>query len=274
MRLYMSIDIEGIVGVVSREHTAVEGFEYQQARIWMTDTAAVAAQAAFDAGASAVVMSDSHGNMQNLMIDRLPKAVELVRSRPRPLGMLQGIEHGRFDGALFLGWHTGATHESGILGHTMRSVVLRELRVNGTSVSEAGFYAPLAGHFGVPVIAISGDDQFVAETKSFLPDVEAATVKWAYGHLAARTLMPEPAHALVADATRRAIARLGSFTPTRLAGPVTIEVAFKHRLPAEFWGLTKWVTRLDATTIRYIADDMVDASKFMGFLLGYASTVT
>ncbi len=105
----MSIDIEGIVGVVSREHTAVEGFEYQQARIWMTDTAAAAAQAAFDAGATAVVMSDSHGNMQNLMIDRLPKAVELVRSRPRPLGMLQGIEHGRFDGALFLGWHTGAT---------------------------------------------------------------------------------------------------------------------------------------------------------------------
>jgi len=273
MRLYMSIDIEGIVGVVSREHTAVEGFEYQQARIWMTDTAAAAATAAFDAGAEAVVMSDSHGNMQNLMLERLPARVELVRSRPRPLGMLQGLEHGKFDGALFLGWHTGATHRSGILGHTMRSVVLRELRLNGVSVSEAGFYAPLAGQFGVPVIAISGDDEFVAETKAFLPDVEAATVKWSHGHLAARTLMPEPAHALVAEATKRAIARLGSFRPTRIEGKPTLEIAFKHRLPAEFWSYTRWVERLDAYTIRYVADDMIDASKFVMFLLGYSSTV-
>ena len=269
----MSIDIEGIVGVVSREHTSPDGFEYQQARIWMTDTAASAARAAFEAGAEAVVMSDSHGNMQNLMLERLPPGVELVRSRPRPLGMLQGIEHGRFDGALFLGWHTGATHASGILGHTMRSLVLRELRLNGVSVSEAGFYAPLAGHFGVPVIAISGDDQFVAETRAFLPDVEAATVKWCSGHLSARTLMPEAAHSLVGAATTRAINRLRDFRPMPPLRKPVLEVVFKHRLPAEFWSFTRWVERSDAYTIRYVAEDMIDASRFMTFLLGYSSTV-
>ncbi|MBL8702256.1 MAG: M55 family metallopeptidase [Alphaproteobacteria bacterium] len=273
MRFYISVDIEGIVGVVSRDHTGVEGFEYQAARIWMTDTAAAAAQAALDSGAHEVVLSDSHGSMQNLILERLPPGVQLVRSKPRPLGMLQGIDEGRFDGAMFVGWHTGATHNSGILGHTMRSLVLRELRLNGRSVSEAGFYAPLAGQFGVPVIMISGDDQFVAETRSFLPDVEAATVKWAYGHTSARTLMPAAAHALVADAAKRAIARLKGFKPTRLEKPV-LEVAFKHRLPAEFWALTKWVERLDAYTIRYQADDMADASRFMVFLLGYAPTVS
>lgn len=274
MRFYISVDIEGIVGVVSRDHTSPEGFEYQAARIWMTDTAAAAAQAALDAGAREVVLSDSHGSMNNLILERLPPGVQLVRSKPRPLGMLQGIDEGRFDGAMFVGWHTGATHVSGILGHTMRSTVLRELRLNGTSVSEGGFYAPLAGEFGVPVIMISGDDQFVAETRKFLPDVEAATVKWSYGHMAARTLMPAAAHQLVADTTMRAIGRLKTFKPTRLAAKPVLEVAFKHRLPAELWSLTRWVERVDAYTIRYEAVDMADASRFMVFLLSYASTVT
>lgn len=274
MRFYISVDIEGIVGVVSRDHTSPEGFEYQAARVWMTDTAAAAAQAALESGATDIVISDSHGAMTNLILERLPPSVQLVRSKPRPLGMVQGIDEGRFDGAMFLGWHTGATHESGILGHTMRGLVLRELRVNGTSVSEAGFYAPLAGHFGVPVILISGDDQFVAETKRFLPTVEAAVVKHAYGHMSARTMMPAPAHALVAAATKRAIARLPEFKPLRLAGKPVIEVAFKHRLPAELWSLTRWVERLDAYTIRYVAEDMADASRFMVFLLSYAATAT
>jgi D-amino peptidase len=269
MRLFISADIEGIAGVATRDQTMLEGFEYQSGRLWMTDTVTAACKAAFAAGVKEIVVADSHGTHLNILPDRLPKGVQLVRGKPRPLGMVQGVEHGRFDGALFLGWHTGSTHVSGVLGHTMQGRVIREIRLNGKVVSEAGFYHPLIGHFGVPLIAISGDDQFVEETKGLVGDVEAAVVKWAYGTFATRTLTPEESYDLVAETTRRAIARIGGFKPYRIEGEITIEVNFKHRPPAEILSLLPQVERVDGYTIRTKVPDMVAAANFMIVTLAY-----
>ena len=274
MRFYISADIEGIAGVVSREHTSPQGFEYERARDWMTDTVAAACEAALGAGAEEIVVSDSHGNGQNLKMERLPDKVQLVRSWPRPLAMMQGIEVGRYDGAMFIGYHAGSTAMGGILSHTMRSVSLREVRLNGRVVPEAGVNAAIAGHFGVPIIMISGDDAFVAETREILGDVEAATVKWAYSTLSARTLTPKAAYALVAETARRAIARRRDFQPHRIAGPIELQVSFKHRFPAEYLSFTNFVERIDAFTIRYVGKDIEEISRFLVFLLGYSSTLS
>ena len=272
MRLYISADIEGIVGVVSREQTLPGGFEYPSARIWMTDTVAAAAEAAFAMGVEEVVVADSHGPMQNLLIDRLPSRVQVVRGKPRPLGMVAGCEVGSYVGALFLGWHTGSTHVSGVLGHTMRGLVVREVRLNGQVVSEAGFYHPLLGQFGIPLIGISGDDQFVQETRGLVGDVEAAVVKWSYGHLSARSMVPPDAHDAVAAMTRRALARLPEFRPCRIEGDIVLAVAFKHRPPAEVLSLLPGVERTDAYTIRTVVPDMRAASDFMTVALGFSPT--
>lgn len=274
MRIYISADIEGIVGVVSREHTSPQGFEYERARDWMSDTVAAACEAAYAAGASEIVISDSHGSGQNLKLERLPATVQLVRSSPRPLAMMQGIEVGRYDGAMFLGYHAGSTALGGILSHTMRSVSLREVRLNGRVLPEAGVNAAIAGHFGVPVMMISGDDAFVAETREIIGDVEAATVKWAYSTLSARTLMPQAAYALVREAVTRAIERRRDFKPFRIDGPIELQVSFKHRFPAEYLALTKFVERVDAFTVRYVGADIVEISRFLVFMLGYSSTLS
>jgi D-amino peptidase len=271
-RLFVSADIEGIVGVVTREQASPGAPEYASARIWMTDTVAAAAEAAFAAGIEEVVVADSHGPAQNLLIDRLPRRVQVVRGKPRPLGMVCGVEAGPYVGALFLGWHTGSTHASGILGHTMRGLVVREIRLNGRVVSEAGFYHPLIGEFGVPLIGISGDDQFVEETRGLVGDVEAAVVKWSYGHLAARTMVPADAHDAVAAMTRRALARIDSFRPCRLEGPVTLDLGFKHRPPAEVLSLLPGVERVDGYGIRTVVPDMRGASNFLSVALGYSAT--
>lgn len=273
MRIYISADIEGIAGVVTREHTRPEGFEYQTARIWMTDSVTAAANAAFAAGASEVVISDSHGNAQNLLLDRLPKAVQVVRSWPRPLSMMQGIEEGRYEGALFIGYHAGATNPDGILAHTFRSVSLREVRVNGVSVPEAGINAAIAGHFDTPVLLVSGDDVCIRETTAFLPDIEPVTVKWAHSRLSARTLMPERSYELIAEGVTRALARRADIAPYRIAGPITLEVSYLYRQPVEFIVMLKGITRLDAFTIRYVADDILDLQRFLVFALGYTSTL-
>lgn len=272
MRIFISADIEGIAGVVSRQQSLPSGHEYAAACRWMTDSVAAAAEVAFEMGASEVVATDSHLASQNILIDRLPDRVQLVRGVRRPNGMVAGVEQGRFDGALFIGWHTGSTHLSGVLGHTMRSLVVREVRLNGQVVSEAGFYHPLLGHYGVPLIGISGDDHFVEETRGLAGDVEAAVVKWSYGHLAARSLTPAAACAEIAAMTRLAIGRIGDFAPLRIEGPIRLEVAFKHRPPAAMLALLPGVERVDAYTIGLMVPDMVGASNFMQVALGYDPT--
>jgi D-amino peptidase len=273
VRIYISADIEGIAGVVTREHTRPEGFEYQQARIWMTDSVTAAANAAFASGASEVVISDSHGNAQNLMLDRLPKQVQVVRSWPRPLSMMQGVEAGRYDGALFIGYHAGATNPDGILAHTFRSVSLRQVLVNGISAPESLINAAIAGHFETPVLLVSGDDICVAETKSILPGIEGVTVKWAHSRLSARTLMPEASYDLISEGVTRAISRRAEIAPYRIPGPITLELSYLYRQPVEFLVMLKGIERLDAFTVRYIADDILDLQRFLVFALGYNSTL-
>lgn len=273
MRIYISADIEGIAGVVTREHTRPEGFEYETARIWMTDSVTAAANAAFDAGATEVVISDSHGNGQSLLLDRLPAKVQVVRSWPRPLAMMQGIEAGEYAGAFFIGYHAGATNAGGILAHTFRSASLREVQVNGIAVPEAGINAAIAGHFGVPVLLVSGDDVCITETRDFLPDIEPVTVKWAHGRLSARTLTPAASYELIAQGVERALARRTEIGPYQIEGPITLDVSFLYRQPVEFLVMLKGIQRMDAFTIRYVADDILDLQRFLVFALGYNSAL-
>lgn len=273
MRIYISADIEGIAGVVSRAHTGTEGFEYQQARIWMTDSVTAAANAAFAEGASEVVISDSHGNAQNLLLDRLPRQVQVVRSWPRPLSMMQGVEHGRFDGAMFIGYHAGATNRGGILAHTFRSAVMRDIRVNGISAPEAMINAAIAGHFDVPLLLVSGDDVCTDETSRILPDIETVTVKWAHSRLSARTVTPEASYELIADGVKRSLSRMAEIAPYRIPGPISLELDYLYRQPVEFMAMLKGVEQTDAFTIRYVADDILDLQRFVVFALGYNPTL-
>lgn len=268
MRLYISADIEGIVGVVTRDHTSPEGFEYDRARDWMTDTVVAACEAAQEAGATEIVISDSHGNGESLKIDRLPESVQLVRSWPRPLTMMQGIEVGEFAGALLIGYHAGGSNPSGVLAHTLSGGSFQEVRVNGQVLNEAGLNAAIAGHYGVPVIYASGDDVATAEIRDILGDIETTTVKWAHGTRSARTLMPAAAHAAVRAGVKRSIARIGEARPFRLKGPLALEVRFRDRLKVEHLSYLRFITQVDTYTIRYEAEDAIDMSKFLMFLLG------
>ncbi len=106
LKVYISVDMEGIGGVVTNEQLGPAGFEYQRARQFMTDEVNAAIQGARDAGATQILVSDSHGNGQNILIDQLPNDVTIIRSWPRPLMMMEGIDS-TFDAALFIGYHSG-----------------------------------------------------------------------------------------------------------------------------------------------------------------------
>jgi D-amino peptidase len=271
-KLYISADIEGIAGVVSRDQGGPGAFEYAKGREWMTGEVAAACEAAFEHGVSEVVVSDSHGNGQNLLLDDLPDHVRVVRSWPRPLGMMQGIEEGGFIGACLIGYHAGASNESGILAHTLYGLVVREIRINGNVFPEAAISAGIAAHFGVPVIMISGDDVFVRESSELFRDVEAVVTKNSYGTLSGITLKPARARDLIRAKVSAALARADEFSARPLSAPLRLQIDFKHRLPADLLSYLGIVQRLSAYTIEFVAKDMLEISRFLAFVTSYEPT--
>src|SRR5262249_25281481 len=128
IKIYISADMEGIVGVVTGDQLGPEGFEYGRAREWMTSQVNAAATAAYEAGATEIVISDSHGNGESLLIDKLPKDVTIVRSWPRPLMMMEGIDS-TFDGVIFIGYHAATHNPEGVRAHTISSARFAEVRL-------------------------------------------------------------------------------------------------------------------------------------------------
>lgn len=268
MKIYISVDMEGVVGVVSADQLTPTGFEYERFRQIMTQETNAAIEAAFAAGATDVTVSDSHGNAENLLIEKLPKNVLLVRGFPRPLEMMQGIDE-TYDGAIFIGYHASTNNVQGVRAHTFSSARLAEVRLNDTTMSEGSFNAAIAGHFNVPVIMVSGDDAAVKEVSSAVGDIEGAVVKWNYGFHSALTVMPEVAYDLIGQKVRTAIGRIKSFKPYKLKTPLQLDVRFKNYRPAEVLSYLSIVERTDSHSIRFIGKDMIEVSKFMGFITTY-----
>jgi D-amino peptidase len=272
MKIYISADMEGVVGVVTGEQLGPPGFEYGLARELMTAEVNAAIEGARAAGATEIVISDSHGNGQNLLMEKLPQDITLIRSWPRPLMMMQGIDES-FDAAIFIGYHTSTGNPDGVRAHTLSSARLADVKLNGVSVPEAGINAAIAGHFGVPVIMISGDEAIVTEARSLLGEIEGAVVKWAYGFHSAKTLMPAAANDLIREKVGTAVVRIKDFRPYVLKTPVTLDVTFKNYRPSEVLSYLAIVERTDSHSIRFIGENIVEISKFLEFMLTYNASL-
>jgi len=268
LKIYISADMEGVTGVVTGDQLGPAGFEYERFRQFMTDEVLAAVSAARRAGATEILVSDSHGNGENLLIDQFPPDVKIVRSWPRPLMMMEGID-ASFDGAIFIAYHSSTTNPEGVRAHTMSSATLTAIRLNGVEMSEGGINAAIAGHFGVPILFVSGDDAAVEEVSGLLGGIGEGVVKWNYGFHSAMTLTPAAGREVIGTGVEAAVRDIGSAEPYVLELPIEVEVSFKNYLPAEVLAYLPMVERVDAHTVRYVAADMIAASKFLAFVGRY-----
>jgi D-amino peptidase len=274
VKVYISVDMEGIAGAVTGEQLGPTGFEYQRFREFMTEEVLAAIRGARAAGATEFLVADSHGNGQNLLIDKLPKDVRVIRSWPRPLGMSEGIDES-FDAAIYVAYHSSTSNPEGVRAHTFSSATLTDVRLNGNSMSEASFNAAVAGHFGVPVVMISGDDAIIAEAKRVIGgDLEGAVVKEALSFHSANTLTPEAARELIEETARRGVEKRASRKPYRIEGPITLDVSFKNYRQAEMLAYLDIIERVDSHTIRFVGADMLAIAKFVQFMNGYGTDLS
>jgi D-amino peptidase len=240
LKVYISVDMEGVVGAVTSDQLGPAGFEYQRFREFMTAEVNAAIAAAREAGATEILVSDSHGNGENLLI----------------------------------GYHASTDNPRGVRAHTMSSANLTGIRLNGRAMPEAGISAAIAGDFGVPVVMLSGDDAIAEEATALLGPIETAVTKWSYGFHSARTIMPEASYALIREKVKAALGRLANFTPFRMEGPVTVDISFKNYMPAEVLAYLPNVERVDSHTVRFVGKDMTEVSKFLEFVTNYRVDLT
>ena len=268
LKVYISVDLEGIAGVVTGDQLGPTGFEYGRAREFMTAEALAAIAAAREAGATEILVSDSHGNGESLLIDQFPDDVRIIRSWPRPLMMMEGIDS-TFAAAIFIGYHASTTSPAGVRAHTISSANLASVSLNGVAMPEAGINAAIAGRFGVPVVFISGDDVAVEEARRLLGDVEGAVVKRAISFHSAATMTPKAAQALIRERVKAALARRAAFKPYVVRPPIALDVIFKNYRPAELLAYLPIVQRTSAHSIRFTGKDMVEVSRFLEFIGSY-----
>lgn len=267
LKVFISVDMEGVSGVVTSDQTSAGGVDYNRFRRLMTEEANAAIDGARQAGATEIVVNDSHGSMRNLLIEELRAPAQLISNNIKPMGMMQGIDSS-FDAVIFVGYHAKAGSPVGVLAHT-GSGSIADLRINGRSVGEAGMNILAAGAFGVPVLVITGDQEAIAQARELIPNIEGAQVKEAIGATAARALRPEDAHARIYLTTRSALKRLSEFKPVKPSIPATFEVRFTQTVLADVAEQIPTVKRVDAHTVSYQASDYLQGYRLLRVLYRY-----
>jgi D-amino peptidase len=256
MRVYISVDMEGVAGVAHEDQTdPIEprhAGEYNRFRRLMTNEANAAIAGALEAGAEAVLVNDSHWLMRNLLAEELNPAAELVSGGPKRLSMVEGIDGG-FDAAMFIGYHARAGTRNATIDHTYTSRVY-EARVNGEPVGELALNAAMAGVHEVPVALVSGDQAVAAEARALLGDgIATVVVKEAVGRFAARSLAPAVACERIRVAAASALRRKHKLL--KIAPPIRLEVDFALTHMADMAELVPGSVRTGGRTVEYVGDD-------------------
>jgi D-amino peptidase len=269
LKVYISVDMEGVAGAVTADQLIPGGFEYERFRRFMTDEAVAAVRGAKAAGATEVVVSDSHGNGENLLIELFPKDVRIVRSWPRHGEMMAGLDSS-FGAAVFVGYHASTTNPNGVRAHTISSAHFTRVALNGTAVTEAELIAAFAGALGVPVVFISGDDAAISEVTKRLGSIESVITKKSLGFHSAESLTPAAACDQIYQGVLSAVSHREQRKPYVLTAPITLEISFKSYTSAEIVSYLRSVERSDAHSIRFVGRDMAEIMDFIVFLDYYS----
>lgn len=261
MKLLIAVDMEGITGVTRWEHVSPGSAEYTRFRALMTEDVNAAISGAHSAGADQIIVSDGHADGLNILIEKLNLRATLNSGSTSPLAMVQGADSG-LDAALFIGYHARAGTQNAILDHTWSGKLIGGLWLNDKPCGETGLNSAVLGHFGVPVLMVSGDQALAAEASGWIPGIESAVIKRATSRFSAECLPPEASQALIRKTAERAVKRFfqkNAPAPVLLDKPVTLTVEFLSSAFADGAEVMNGVKRLDGRRVQTTQPDMLAA---------------
>ena len=264
LKLFISVDMEGISGVIDWDDVGGNNPDYQYFRKIMTDEVNAAIEASIKNGATDFVVRDAHGAARNVIPDRLNEQAKLLRAwSTGPYGMMEGIDDS-FDAVLFIGYHAKAMTGSGTLAHTMYGDLL-DLRVNQISLPELGWNALIAGYFNVPVIFVSGDQAICDQAKDLIPGIKSVAVKQGIGE-ASLNLHPNKSKTLIKNGVKQALNQLEEYKPLKWKAPFTIELDFKKKRITNRASWYPGAQRKGEFTVSITSNDFLDCLRFFMFV--------
>lgn len=262
MNIYISSDMEGVAGVTSWQQVDARTPhpEYAIYREYYTQEVAAAIAGARAAGAGEVLVNDSHGPMRNLILDRLPAGVRVIFGNPKPFSMVQGAARG-FGGAFFVGYHGAAGDADAVLCHTYTPSVIYEVRINGIRCSEAAINAGLLGHYGVPLLLVTGDRTTVAGVREQMPWVRGVVVKESIGNFAADSLTPTAAARAIEREAAAAVRGAPSAQVFRFEPPIALDVQLVTAAQAHLVTTIPRFERTGSRSVRFVDESFPTVFK-------------
>ena len=267
MKVYISVDMEGIAGISHPNPTGRGDSGYPAAVELMVGEANAAIEGALAAGADEILVNDSHGGMYNLRPADLHPAARVLQGQ-KAWSMVAGAgPEAGLDVALFIGYHARAGHPTGTIAHTYSDrPTLSQL--NGRPVGETGLNAAILGAWGIPVGLVAGDDALAGEVADWLPWAERVVVKTGFGGNAAASVHPTIARDLIRGGAERAVRRAaaGDLQPLVVGPPVVVEVDYRNAIAADYAAIVPGAERVGDRGVRFEAPDAETA--YRAFLAG------
>jgi len=264
LKVFISVDMEGITGVVTSEECSRSGPDYGYFRRIMTLETNAAVEGAVAAGASEIWVRDSHGSARNILPDLLDKNAKLLRDwSGGPKGMMEGID-GTFDAVIFIGYHAKAGTPDAVIEHTSSGTVT-DMAINSVSLPEAGYNALLAGHYDVPVVFVSGDRAICDQVKALFGEIETTAVKEGMG-AAALNLHPEVAGDMIRAGVKKALSRLDRYQPYKMNPPYTLVLKLKNERMVYNGAFYPGAKRTGEWELTYTGDDIIDVIKAFSWM--------
>jgi D-amino peptidase len=246
MKVYLSTDMEGTAGIVDWAQCIGDGPEAAAGRELLLGEVNAAITGALAAGATDIVVNDSHSVMRNLAPEQLHGRATYIAGSHKPLYMMQGLD-ASFDAIFFISYHGSMGGDPAVLSHTYNPRAVAEVRLNGEVVGESGVNALVAAHFGVPVVLVTGDQTACQETAAIFPRVHTAVVKESISRFAAASLHPYAARDLILSAASQALETLDDAPAPDLPTPSTLEVTWRTADMAE---MATWIRGVERTSDR------------------------
>jgi D-amino peptidase len=263
MKVFISVDMEGATAMTDPEDVLPQGSDYQRGRVFMTGDANAAVLGAFDAGATAVVVNDSHWIMRNLLIEQIDPRARVIKGFHKPMCMMQGVDE-TVDAAVFIGYHSCAGTEQGVLAHTLLGKEVQNMLIKGEPTGETRLNALLCGHFGVPVAFVAGDDTVCHEAKNVLgDDLPTFAVKDGIDMFTASCLHPEVSQKGIREGVAAALRNMGTREPYKMEMPITFGFEFNSTTIAATCEYIPEVSKPSPYMTEFTTDDMPKAMKMI-----------
>jgi D-amino peptidase len=259
MRVFISVDMEGISGIVAREQVIPGERDFQIGRELMTKEANAAIEGAVAAGAKEILVRDSHANKINLLVEQLHEAADFISGSPTPMSMVEGLEQGA-DAVLLVGYHSREGSLGGVLDHTMSGKSVAAVLVNGQEFGETALSAMVAGELSIPTVFLSGDRAACDQAQKLITGIATVAVKEGLGRYAARCMAPRRARGLIKEKVERSL-KSSKAKPFVVKAPLDMVIEFKDSGKADAAARIPHTRRVDGHRVGYDAKSCIDAYK-------------